>query len=97
MKNDLVNIFFSSLLIPFVFSFKSLDFLLILSIGDNFTQLNISNMKQTFVKAENYFSKIKNLKEGEIYVSDVIGEYVGTKVLGEFTKPKAKSRLLAFA
>jgi signal transduction histidine kinase len=52
--------------------------------------LNISNMKQTFVKAENYFSKIKNLKEGEIYVSDVIGEYVGTKVLGEFTKPKAK-------
>lgn len=52
--------------------------------------LDISNKKNTYVNSESYFEKIKKLKEGEIYVSDVIGEYVGTKVIGTFSKEKAK-------
>ena len=50
---------------------------------------NISNKKNTFVSSETYFDEISNLKKGEIYVSDVIGEYVGSKVIGTFTKEKA--------
>lgn len=57
---------------------------------------NIRNKKNTYINSENYFSKIQNLKEGEIYVSDVIGEYVGSKVIGEFTKEKAKKMNIAF-
>jgi len=51
--------------------------------------LNISQQENTFCKAEDYFKQIKDLNKGEIYVSNVIGAYVGTKVLGEFTKDKA--------
>ena len=51
---------------------------------------NISKRKNTYINSERYFNKIQKLKEGEIYVSDVIGEYVGTKIIGPFTKEKAK-------
>ena len=42
---------------------------------------NISNKKNTFVSSETYFDEISNLKKGEIYVSGVIGDYVGSKVI----------------
>jgi len=58
--------------------------------------LDISNKKNTYINSENYFNKIQNLKKGEIYVSDVIGEYVGTKVIGTFTKEKAKKSKIEF-
>jgi nitrogen fixation/metabolism regulation signal transduction histidine kinase len=51
---------------------------------------NVSIRSNTYCKAEDYFSKISQLKKGEIYVSDVIGAYVGSKVIGAFTKEKAK-------
>ncbi|NVJ54587.1 MAG: HAMP domain-containing histidine kinase, partial [Campylobacteraceae bacterium] len=57
---------------------------------------NVSNRKNTYINSENYFKKIQALKKGEIYVSDVIGEYVGTKVIGPFTKEKAKKMNIAF-
>ena len=57
------------------------------SINEN--KEDVSNKKNTYVSSENYFSEIVNLKKGEIYVSDVIGEYVGTKIIGNFTKEKA--------
>ena len=57
---------------------------------------NVSNKINTYVKAEDYFNEIKNLKENEIYVSDVIGEYVGTKVIGTFTKEKAQKAGIEF-
>ncbi|RXJ75226.1 two-component sensor histidine kinase, partial [Arcobacter sp. F155] len=57
---------------------------------------NISNRKNTYINSERYFEEIKSLKEGEIYVSDVIGEYIGTKVIGPFTKEKAKKMNIAF-
>ncbi|HFU76743.1 MAG TPA: HAMP domain-containing histidine kinase, partial [Arcobacter sp.] len=56
----------------------------------NEKKLDISKQKTTYIKAEDYFSKIKNLKAGEIYVTDVIGAYVPSKVIGSFTKEKAK-------
>ena len=49
---------------------------------------NISDINNTYCKAENYFQKIKNLKKGEIYVSDVIGAYVKSKVIGTYTKKR---------
>ncbi|MFA9374356.1 MAG: HAMP domain-containing protein, partial [Poseidonibacter sp.] len=56
--------------------------------------LDISSKKNTYISSENYFSEIKNLKKEEIYVSDVIGEYVNSKVIGTFTKQKAiKSKI----
>ena len=45
---------------------------------------NISDKTNTYVKAENYFEKLKKLNPGEIYVSDVIGAYVGTNYIGMY-------------
>ena len=58
--------------------------------------LNISDKNNTYIHSEDYFSKIKSLKDGEIYVSHVIGEYVGTKIIGTFTKEKAQKVGIAF-
>ncbi|NVJ53173.1 MAG: HAMP domain-containing histidine kinase [Campylobacteraceae bacterium] len=58
------------------------------------TLKDISKKTNTYVKAENYFNEIENLKQGEIYVSNVIGKYVGSKVIGNYDKIKtAKSNL----
>lgn len=38
--------------------------------------LDVSRKENTYCRAEDYFTHIKNLKKGEIYVSEVIGEYV---------------------
>ncbi len=56
----------------------------------------ISQKKNTFIKAEDYFEEAKNLKKGEIYVSDVIGAYVPSKIIGDFTKPKAEKLGIPF-
>lgn len=58
--------------------------------------LDISKKVNTYVNSEEYFSEIQNLKEGEIYVSDVVGEYVPSKVIGSFTKEKAQKANIAF-
>ena len=58
--------------------------------------LDVSVKQNTFISAEDYFSKIQTLNKGEIYVSNVIGLYVGTKILGEFTKDKAKKAGIEF-
>ena len=44
-------------------------------------KLDISKKENTYIKAETYFDQINTLKKGEIYVSDVIGEYVGSKII----------------
>jgi signal transduction histidine kinase/HAMP domain-containing protein len=46
---------------------------------------DISDPKNTYIKAEDYFEKLKELKAGEIYVSDVIGAYVGSNFVGLYT------------
>ena len=52
---------------------------------------NVSDSKNTYIRSENYFSELSKLKEGEIYVSNVIGAYVGTKYIGMFTPGVLKS------
>ena len=47
--------------------------------------LNVAHRHNTFSKAETYFSKLGKLKPGEIFVSDVIGSYVGSKIIGPYT------------
>ncbi|MDD2886935.1 MAG: ATP-binding protein [Aliarcobacter sp.] len=62
----------------------------------NEEKLDVSNKKNTYVNSETYFDEISKLKNGEIYVSDVIGEYIGTKVIGTFTTEKATKAGIAF-
>ncbi|KAB2926733.1 MAG: HAMP domain-containing protein [Dechloromonas sp.] len=45
---------------------------------------NVGDRRNTFVRGEDYFAELKNLKPGEIYVSDVIGAYVPTHVIGAY-------------
>ena len=45
---------------------------------------NVSIKENTYVKAETYFEELKRLKPGEIYVSDVIGAYVGSNYIGMY-------------
>ncbi len=62
----------------------------------NSKKVNVFKPQNTYVKAEKYFEEVKNLKKGEIYVSDVIGEYVGSKIIGTFSKEKAQKAGIAF-
>lgn len=58
--------------------------------------LNISQRDNTYCKAEDYFAALKKLKPGEIYVSDVVGPYVPSRVIGPVTPEKAKSLNIAY-
>ncbi|GHU27556.1 hypothetical protein AGMMS50256_07670 [Betaproteobacteria bacterium] len=60
------------------------------------TLQDISQRRNTFARAENYFEDLKRLKPGEIYVSDVIGAYVGSQIIGPFTPAAAKTRGILF-
>ncbi|MDN5098861.1 HAMP domain-containing sensor histidine kinase [Aliarcobacter butzleri] len=62
----------------------------------NNQKVNVSDSKNTFIKAEKYFDEIQKFNKNEIYVSDVIGEYIGTKVIGLFTKEKAQKSGIEF-
>jgi signal transduction histidine kinase len=57
---------------------------------------DVSRRENTFVKAETYFPALQQLKPGEIYVSDVIGAYVGSSVIGPYTPAAAEKRGIAF-
>ena len=57
---------------------------------------DVSRRENTFVKAEGYFDALKALKPGEIHVSDVIGAYVGSPVIGPYTPAAAQKRGIAF-
>jgi signal transduction histidine kinase/DNA-binding response OmpR family regulator len=46
---------------------------------------DISNRLNTYVKAETYWSEVRNMRAGEIYVSDVTGAYVGSNFIGMYT------------
>ncbi len=50
---------------------------------------DVSQRRNTYVHAETYFAELKKLKPGEIYVSDVIGPYVGSKIIGRYTPENA--------
>ena len=51
---------------------------------------NVSVRQNTFIKAETYFPELQKLKPGEIYVSDVIGAYVGSRIIGIYNPENAE-------
>ncbi len=51
---------------------------------------DVSNPENTYIKAERYFSELKKLKPGQIYVSDVIGAYQPSPVIGPYTREAAR-------
>ncbi|MDL2259090.1 response regulator [Eubacteriales bacterium OttesenSCG-928-K08] len=51
----------------------------------NTQKRDVSDKQNTYVGSETYFEKLKALKPGEIYVSDVIGAYVGSNYIGMYT------------
>ncbi|GHV52015.1 hypothetical protein FACS1894216_07410 [Synergistales bacterium] len=58
---------------------------------------NVSNRRNTYVRAETYFQELKALRPGEIYVSDVIGAYVGSRYIGMYTPANAEKAGIAFS
>ncbi|MDR0454612.1 MAG: response regulator [Deferribacteraceae bacterium] len=57
---------------------------------------DISKKENTFVKAEDYYKELVNLKPGEIYISDVIGAYVGSKITGVYNPSNAETEGIPF-
>lgn len=57
---------------------------------------DVSRRENTYAKAETYWPELKKLKAGEIYVSDVIGPYVPSRVIGPVTPEKAKTLNIPF-
>lgn len=57
---------------------------------------DVSRKENTWCKAEGYFAELKKLKPGQIYVSEVIGPYVPSRVIGPVTPEKAKSLNIPF-
>jgi signal transduction histidine kinase len=53
------------------------------------TPRDIRDPANTFVRAEHYWQALQRLKPGEIYVSEVIGAYVGSHVVGPYTPEAA--------
>ena len=51
--------------------------------------LDVSLKANTYVKAETFFEEVKKLKPGQIYVSDVIGPYVGSRIINHYTPETA--------
>ncbi|UZP66099.1 ATP-binding protein [Desulfovibrio mangrovi] len=52
---------------------------------------DVSKPANTYCRAERYFGHLKKLKPGEIYVSDVIGEYLPSPIIGPYTRERAKA------
>jgi signal transduction histidine kinase len=57
---------------------------------------NIKKRENTFCKAETYGSSLSRLKPGEIYVSDVIGAYVPSHIIGPYTREAARKKGVPF-
>jgi len=54
-------------------------------------KVNVSDKTNTYIRAETYWEDLLNLRPGEIYVSDVIGAYVGTNFIGMYTPGAMKN------
>ena len=57
---------------------------------------DITKRENTFCKAEEYGSHLRHLKPGEIYVSDVIGAYVPSRIIGPYTHEAAEKAGVPF-
>ncbi|MDR2663753.1 MAG: response regulator [Treponema sp.] len=57
---------------------------------------NIADRRNTYVRAESYWSELSKLKPGEIYVSDVIGAYVPSHLIGMYNPANVSERALTW-
>ncbi|MDR2780108.1 MAG: HAMP domain-containing protein, partial [Synergistaceae bacterium] len=57
---------------------------------------DVSDRWNTYVHAETYFQELKRLGPGDIYVSEVIGAYVGSRYIGMYTPENAEAAGLEF-
>jgi len=57
---------------------------------------DIMRRENTFCKAETYGSFLRRLKPGEVHVSDVIGAYVPSRIIGPYTEEAARKRGIPF-
>jgi len=58
---------------------------------------NVSQRSNTFVRAETYFADLQQLKPGEIYVSEVIGAYVRSDLIGPYLPERVDKIGVPFA
>ncbi|BBO85719.1 hypothetical protein DSCO28_62850 [Desulfosarcina ovata subsp. sediminis] len=58
---------------------------------------DVSDPHNTYCRAETYFQALKALKPGEIYVSEVIGPYVRSQVIGTYNRKAAEARGIPFS
>jgi signal transduction histidine kinase/CheY-like chemotaxis protein/HAMP domain-containing protein len=57
---------------------------------------NVANRRNTYVRAETYWPELQKLKPGEIYVSDVIGAYTPSRLIGMYNPANVKERNLTW-
>ncbi len=57
---------------------------------------DVSRSENTYCKAEDYFPRLQALEDGEIYVSDVIGPYVPSRIDGLYLPGRAETAGIPF-
>lgn len=57
---------------------------------------NVADPANTYCKAERYFESLKQLKPGEVFVSEVIGPYLKSPLIGAYTKERAEKKGIPF-
>lgn len=57
---------------------------------------DVSRRENTWCRAEDYFRKLRDLGPGEIHVSEVIGAYVGSPIIGPYTPDAARKAGIPF-
>jgi signal transduction histidine kinase/ActR/RegA family two-component response regulator/HAMP domain-containing protein len=57
---------------------------------------NVADRRNTYVRAESYWNELSKLKPGEIYVSDVIGAYVPSHLIGMYNPANVSERGLTW-
>ncbi|MEA1914704.1 MAG: HAMP domain-containing sensor histidine kinase [Campylobacterota bacterium] len=62
----------------------------------NTQTLDISKRSNTYINSENYYGQIQTLEKGQIYVSDVIGAYQKSNLIGTFNQKNATKMKIDF-
>ncbi len=58
---------------------------------------DVRDRRQTFAHAEQYWEQLQKLQPGDIFVSDVVGSYVGSRIIGPYTPDAAAKAGIPFA
>lgn len=58
---------------------------------------DVSKKENTWCRAETYFAQLAKLRAGEIYVSEVIGAYLPSPLIGAYTKTRCLAKGIPFA